>query len=1060
MKPQRLFFHGIIGMIFLFNSTLLHGQWQYFGSPETGRPIHYAYSSDRIYMIATAGLFYSTDQGNSWNNIPLPDSIISVNRVYEENGSLFLMNIYIWPDNNFFPAVYRSDDEGQTWKSIYPFDSDSFNSFYALAKGDTTILVQWNKIAISTNQGESYKIHNFSLYGIDNLFFHANQFMASTYDGLYASDDLGKTWDLIYERTDSISSMIFFSNGPRLIRIEDNTYSMTTKNYIYISDDNGLTWNLTFTIDDPFLNWFGLYGDSSHLFLINTIFGNKLYHSADGGIVWEVITLDEHYDSYQYIKGILFGLQDGNQSGGVRISYDQGHSFQDHSNGFIAADCDQILHSSNQLWLHANSKVYRNENTDQWPHFANCTQLVTDDETHLLAYINGLLQKSDDGGLSWDTIPSSLFQGSPFFSGSLFACGSLLFVSSFEETWYSNDFGITWNRFTLLNFGEITAVSYSESVYIVANSEGIILRSLDGLTWENISLNLDPIYPNDISMVHSLNGFTFAHLVDLGNIRLSPGDQYWKSYAVTDPNPVGNSLRFEINALAHSANILFGSIYGHGVFVSFDNGGSWLPFNHGLTDLKALTIEIVNDSLYLGVSGGVWVRPISDVQKYGYSGVVFNDMNKNGVQDSIEPGIKNVTIQKHLEDISITTLSDGSYKLFSSTILPDTISAALPSPYAIITTQPVYVTEPDSQLTIGIHFTPGIFDGAVTLTNVSVLRPGFETDFVITYKNKGTETSDMQIKLSLPDQLEFVSSSLQPSVVGDTLFWLIADVPMLETGNIVVRVRVNTSTPVGTILNVDALVMTGGNEDYNPENNAGELLLTVLGSYDPNDKSVFPAGYITPAMIADTQRLEYTIRFQNTGNFPASFVRIQDTLSSFLELSSLEMLATSHPFSWKLLPQNVLEVYFENINLPDSSADERSSHGFVKFTIDAKPTLQLADRIENKAYIYFDFNIPVITNTVGSTVGFETSIREPLEKLSLSAFPVPTKDFILININLTKSYDEVLLTLYDSNGSLVQSRSSAKLENIYMDMNGLPSGIYILQARTSDASGMIKVIKN
>jgi hypothetical protein len=248
--------------------------------------------------------------------------------------------------------------------------------------------------------------------------------------------------------------------------------------------------------------------------------------------------------------------------------------------------------------------------------------------------------------------------------------------------------------------------------------------------------------------------------------------------------------------------------------------------------------------------------------------------------------------------------------------------------------------------------------------------------------------------------------------------------------------------------------------DANLEDNEAYLTVIVVGSYDPNDKSVFPSGYITPAMIADTQRLEYTIRFQNTGTFPASFVRIQDTLSSFLEVSSLEMLAASHPFSWKLLPQNVLEVYFENINLPHSSADERSSHGFVKFAINAKPTLKLADQIENKAYIYFDFNIPVITNTVGSTVGFETSIREPLEELSLSAFPVPTKDFILININLTKSNDAVLLTLYDSNGSLVRSRSSAKLENIYMDMNGLPSGIYLLQARTSDASGMIKVIKN
>lgn len=1059
MKPQRLFLPGLISLMFLFNSSLLQGQWQFSGSPETGHPIHYAYSSDRIYMIATAGLFYSTDQGNSWNNIPLPDSIISVNRVYEENGSLFLMNIYIWPDNDFYPAAYRSDDGGQTWKSIYPFNSDSFNSFIALARGDTTILVQRDKIAISTNQGESYEIHNNSLYDIDILFFHSNQLMASTYNGLYASDDLGKTWEAIYERPDSISSLIFFSNGPRLIRVEDNTYSMTTKNYIFISDDNGLTWNLTFTIDDPFLNWYGLYGDSSHLFLVNTIFGNKLYHSDDGGTDWEVITLDEHYDSYQYIKGLLFGLRDGNQSGGVRISYDQGLSFQEHNNGFIAADCDQILYSSSQLWVHANSKVYRNENTDQWSLFATCTQLVSDDGTHLLAYINGLLQKSDDGGLSWDTIPASLFQGSPFYYGSLYACGGLFFLSSLEETWYSADFGITWDRFTFITFGGITAVSYSESIYIIATSEGTILRSLDGLTWENISFNLDPTYPFGISMVHILNGYTFARLDDFGNIRLSPGDQHWKFYPVINPNPVAYPLRPEINALIHSANVLFGSIYGHGVFVSLDNGGSWLPFNHGLNDLEALTIEIMNDSLYLGVSGGVWTRPVSDLQNYAYSGVVYNDMNENGVQDPVEPGIKNVTVRKHLEDISITTLTDGSYKLYSYTILPDTISADLPSPYAVITTPPVYITEPDSQLTIGIHFTPGIFDNAVTLTNVSVLRPGFETDFVITYKNKGTETSDMPIKLSLPDELEFVSASIQPSFMGDTLNWQVADVPMLETGNIVVRARVNASTPIGTILNIYAKVMINQNGDYNPENNVDELLLTVLGSYDPNEKSVFPSGYITPSMIADTQRLEYTIRFQNTGNYPASFVRIQDTLSSYLDLSSLELLASSHPFTWKLLPQNVLDVYFENINLPDSSADERSSHGFVRFAINAKPTLHLADQIENKAYIYFDFNAPVITNTVGSTVGFETRIRDPFEKLSLSASPVPTKDFVLININSTRNYDNVLLTLYDSKGSFVKSQTSAKPENIHLDMHDLPSGIYLLQARTSAATGMIKVIK-
>ena len=49
--------------------------------------------------------------------------------------------------------------------------------------------------------------------------------------------------------------------------------------------------------------------------------------------------------------------------------------------------------------------------------------------------------------------------------------------------------------------------------------------------------------------------------------------------------------------------------------------------------------------------------------------------------------------------------------------------------------------------------------------------------------------------------------------------------------------------------------------------------------------------------------------------------------------------------------------------LPDSNANERKSHGFIRFRIKPKNTLVAGDSIKNKAAIYFDYNSPVITNS-------------------------------------------------------------------------------------------------
>ncbi|MBK9506828.1 MAG: T9SS type A sorting domain-containing protein [Bacteroidetes bacterium] len=65
---------------------------------------------------------------------------------------------------------------------------------------------------------------------------------------------------------------------------------------------------------------------------------------------------------------------------------------------------------------------------------------------------------------------------------------------------------------------------------------------------------------------------------------------------------------------------------------------------------------------------------------------------------------------------------------------------------------------------------------------------------------------------------------------------------------------------------------------------------------------------------------------------------------------------------------SVAHFIFPDIYLADSTTDEPASHGFVVYTIKPKPGLDYNTLITNNAGIYFDFNEPVITNTVSNTV--------------------------------------------------------------------------------------------
>jgi uncharacterized repeat protein (TIGR01451 family) len=137
-----------------------------------------------------------------------------------------------------------------------------------------------------------------------------------------------------------------------------------------------------------------------------------------------------------------------------------------------------------------------------------------------------------------------------------------------------------------------------------------------------------------------------------------------------------------------------------------------------------------------------------------------------------------------------------------------------------------------------------------------------------------------------------------------------------------------------------------------------------VAACDPNTKEAQPKGVTDAHFIENTTDLTYQITFQNLGTAPAQNVVILDTLSQYLDTSRLQLGASSHAYQFELLPQNVLKFTFPNIQLPQADLDYDASIGFVKFRVKQAPGNLPGTEIHNRAGIYFDFNAPVITNTV------------------------------------------------------------------------------------------------
>jgi hypothetical protein len=227
----------------------------------------------------------------------------------------------------------------------------------------------------------------------------------------------------------------------------------------------------------------------------------------------------------------------------------------------------------------------------------------------------------------------------------------------------------------------------------------------------------------------------------------------------------------------------------------------------------------------------------------------------------------------------------------------------------------------------------------------------------------------------------------------------------------------------------------------------------ILSSYDPNDKSVVPQGITEQHYIDSTNVLEYKIRFQNTGTAPAQKVVITDTISEYLDMATFNPMGTSHPCEIDFPLPNVIRWTFEDINLPDSNANEPESHGFVKFKMHQQAGNQVSTEITNQAAIYFDYNPPVITNEVFNIIGNmeEVFMHAPVTdaKQQVEVFPNPAANYVMFSVNADK-YD---IELYDASGRIIRHIQGITSAEYSMPATNISKGVYYY--RIKDKGGVI-----
>ncbi|HUH74491.1 MAG TPA: T9SS type A sorting domain-containing protein [Chitinophagales bacterium] len=431
------------------------------------------------------------------------------------------------------------------------------------------------------------------------------------------------------------------------------------------------------------------------------------------------------------------------------------------------------------------------------------------------------------------------------------------------------------------------------------------------------------------------------------------------------------------------------------------------------------------------------------------------DMNNNGCEegDMIYPNLK----------VKITNASESDYiysdinGIFYAAFNADTVSfqPILDHPnYFIVNPKTATFTLPDT-ISPSFCITPnGVHnDLSISVIPTIAARPGFsDATYKVVYKNQGTTTQSGTVAFNYDEtKMNFISASpIADNTSAGNVSYDFSNLAPFETRSALITMRTNSPTDNPAINSGDVLEFTStitGATDETPDDNLATLNQTVVGSFDPNDKTCLEGEIVSPELIG--KNVHYLIRFENTGTANAENIVVTDFIdTTVFEISTMQITDASHICHTQISQGNKVQFIFSDIQLPFTEPDK---HGYVAFSIKLKEDLVIGDSIKNKADIFFDYNLPIQTNIAAAEINYKTVTyigKNQTLQGSLDIYPNPSNGQFTLELKANIKAP-VQISILNVEGQVVFAKTlnHQNQSNLPLDLKHLAKGVYLIKAQ-------------
>ncbi len=436
-----------------------------------------AAKSNLILISDGSKIFRSKNDGLSWDTCNIGVFHRDVCSIYIPNDSTCIAGTE--------KGAFISKNRGDTWALIdtagIPLD-DNMYIRDVIERNDTTLMVSYDKVWISTGKGSSWSNFNSAVVFThpEAIVLMDNNILLLTYAGIFISSFSTREWR-------DISSGIIAGNVTSFLRIGETLFAGGSANRnIYRSTDNGINWVASDSGVQSLSNVFALINVDSVIYAGCNWEG--LVQSNDNGLTWKksILAGDLVYSFLKAKDGAYFGTREKGilflPSHEAKLTeLNTGLPFNKYTELYPAINA---LTSSDSLVFAAveyRGVFVTNNKGASW---AAVNNGLSDSNVNSIQYSNGVLLaaaakkvfRSVDNGLSWKESQTKL-EGRKVLT---FAeNGKFVFAGTDKGVFLSTDAGLNWMEANTGLTGEVQSmIVHGEYLLAGTTTQGVWRRPI------------------------------------------------------------------------------------------------------------------------------------------------------------------------------------------------------------------------------------------------------------------------------------------------------------------------------------------------------------------------------------------------------------------------------------------------------------------------------------------------------------------------------------------------------------------------------------------------------